>query len=179
MAHMATQPRKRSFFERLTGSIRMQDDDEQVIMATPKRPSPYAEYEDDYVTDDDTSETSIKVVAMTDEEDDDQEAELAVDVYETADAIIIKTMTAGVKKEELEITVSRESITIRGNRANDSRSYQNHYHVQELYWGAFSRTIDLPDEVEIEQASAVEHHGLITIKLPKFDKKRKATLKVT
>ncbi len=180
MMHMAPQPRKRSFFERLTGSIRMQDDDEQVIMATPKRPSPYAEYEDDYVTDDDTSTASVKVLAMSQEEgDDDQEAELAVDVYETADAIIIKTMTAGVKKEELEITVSRESITIRGNRPNEARSYQNHYHIQELYWGSFSRTIDLPDEVEIEQASAIEHHGLITIKLPKFDKKRKATLKVT
>ena len=111
-------------------------------------------------------------------EDEDEEAQLAVDVYETHDAIVIKTMTAGVKKEDLEITVSRETITIRGRRENDSRSYQNEYHIQELYWGSFSRTIDLPDEVEIEQASATEHHGLVTIKLPKFDKKRQATLKV-
>jgi len=175
---MATQPRKRSFFERLTGSIRMQDDDEQVTIAPAKKPSPYAEYDDEYETADDTSETRVKITALAQEEDDDQEAQLAVDVYETDNAIFIKTMTAGVKKEDLEITVSRESITIRGRRENDSKSYQNEYHIQELYWGLFSRTIDLPDEVEIEQAAATEHHGLITIKLPKFDKKRKATLKI-
>ena len=154
----------------------MQDDDEQIVTAPKKPVSPYAEYDEEF-EDDTSSATTVKITAMA-TEDEDEEAQLAVDVYETHDAIVIKTMTAGVKKEDLEITVSRETITIRGRRENDSRSYQNEYHIQELYWGSFSRTIDLPDEVEIEQASATEHHGLVTIKLPKFDKKRQATLKV-
>jgi HSP20 family protein len=87
-------------------------------------------------------------------------------------------MTAGVKKEDLQISVSREELTIRGKRNQESHAYQHHYHHQELYWGSFSRTITLPDEVDIEQATATEHHGLVTIKLPKFDKKRQATLRV-
>ena len=171
---MATTPRKRSFFERLTGSIRMQDEEEFIAPVTPaKKPALYNRYDEEY-EDDETVATSVQVVA----EEEPTEAQLSVDVYETDGAIIVKTMTAGVKKEDLEINVSRESLTIRGRRDNDSRSYQHNYHIQELYWGSFSRTIELPDEIDIEQASAVEHHGLVTIKLPKFDKKRKAVLKV-
>ena len=168
---------KRSFFERLTGSIRMQDDDEQVVIAQPKKANLYANrYEQEY-EEDDTSTASVAIVAQESDEDDEGEAQLAVDVYETNTEIIIKTMTAGVKKEDLQIHVSRESVTIKGRRDNE-RAYQHTYVQQELYWGPFSRTIKLPDEVDIEQASATEHHGLITIKLPKFDKKRQATLKV-
>ena len=171
---MATTPRKRSFFERLTGSIRMQDEEEFIAPVTPaKKTALYNRYDEEY-EDDETVATSVQVVA----EEEPTDAQLSVDVYETDGAIIVKTRTAGVKKEDLEINVSRESLTIRGRRDNDSRSYQHNYHTQELYWGSFSRIIELPDEIDIEQASAVEHHGLVTIKLPKFDKKRKAVLKV-
>lgn len=165
--------KKRSFFERLTGSIRM-DDDEDVVVPT-RKASLYANrYDEDY-EDDETVEASIEVAT---EETDPEEAQLAVDVYETNNDIIVKTMTAGVKKEDLHISLSREEITIRGRRESGDKAYQNSYHVQELYWGPFSRTIQLPDEVDIEQASATEHHGLVTIKLPKFDKKRQATLRI-
>lgn len=169
------QPKKRSFFERLTGSIRMEDD-EPVVMTPPKKASLYSRYAEPDYESDETVEASIEVETASDEEP--TEAQLAVDIYETNDAIIVKTMTAGVKKEDLQISVSRESLTIRGKRDNEPRAYQHHYHNQELYWGAFSRTVDLPDEVDIEQATANEHHGLVTIKLPKFDKKRHTTLKV-
>ncbi len=173
---MNNSTKKRSFFERLTGSIRMEDD-EPVTMTTPvKRASLYAKYDDNY-EDDQTVESSIEISA-TSIEDSDEEAQLAVDVYETNNEIIVKTMTAGVKKEELHISITRESLTIRGKRMNESRAYQHTYHAQELYWGSFSRTIELPDEVDIELATATEHHGLITIKLPKFDKKKQTTLKV-
>ncbi len=170
--------KKRSFFERLTGSIRM--DDDEAVTPVSKKPSLYHNrYDTDY-QDDDTVEASVAVVSQESEIEEDVDAQLAVDVYESASGneIIVKTMTAGVKKEDLQISVSRESITIRGRRENESRAYQNNYHIAELYWGSFSRTIELPDEVDIESATATEHHGLVTIKLPKFDKKRKATLKV-
>lgn len=168
--------KKRSFFERLTGSIRMEDD-EPVTMTAPaiKRTSLYAKYDDNY-EDDDTVETSIEIAST--EEDVAEDAQLAVDVYETNNEIVVKTMTAGVKKEDLHISITRESLTIRGKRDNEPRAYQHTYHAQELYWGTFSRTIELPDEVDIELATATEHHGLVTIKLPKFDKKKQTTLKV-
>lgn len=174
---MTTTPKKRSFFERLTGSIHIEDD-EPVVSTTPTRKTSLYQrrYEENY-EDDDTIESSLEVIAE-EEFDEPTEAELSVDVYETNDAIVIKTMTAGVKKEDLQIIVSRESLILRGKRDNDARAYQHHYHTQELYWGPFSREITLPDEVAIDDATATEYHGLITIKLPKFDKKRKATLKI-
>lgn len=166
---------KRSFFERLTGSIRMEDD-EPVVMTTPNRKaSLYAKYDDNY-EDDETVETSIEVESL--EEESTEDAQLAIDVYETNNEIVVKTMTAGVKKEDLHISITRESLTIRGKRDNEPRAYQHTYHAQELYWGPFSRTIELPDEVDIDLATASEHHGLITIKLPKFNKQKQATLKV-
>lgn len=173
---MALVPKKRSFFERLTGSIRMEDD-EPVIAAPTRKATLYSRYEEDFG--DDEEETTLEVESEEDLIDDEpMEAQLAVDVYENGNEIVVKTMTAGVRKEDLQISVSRESLTIRGKRDNESRAYQQEYHQQELYWGPFSRTIELPDEIDIEQASATEHHGLVTVRLPRFDKKRQATLKV-
>lgn len=174
---MANQTKKRSFFERLTGSIRMEDDESVVMTPPPKRAGFYRSYDEDYETDDEV-EASVEIETESIEEDEElADAQLAVDVYETNDAIVVKTMTAGVKKEELQITASRELLTIRGRR-EQAHAYQNTYHIQELYWGSFSRTIELPDEIDIELASATEHHGLVTITLPKFDKKKQATLKI-
>jgi HSP20 family molecular chaperone IbpA len=176
---------KRSFFERLTGSIRMEED-EPVVMSQPVRKTNlYRSYntnfqEDSYPIHDTTEIEETMSIEINQHEADDvvDEAELAVDVYETNDTVYVKTMTAGVKKEDLQISVTRETLTIKGHRENDSRGYTHHYQIQELFWGPFGRTIDLPAEVDIEQATASEHHGLVTIKLPKFDKKRQATLKV-
>ncbi len=169
--------KKRSFFERLTGSIRMEDDEPVTMTPPPRRASLYAKYDENY-EDDETVETSIEIQSTEQPEDSVEEAQLAVDMYETNTEIVIKTMTAGVKKEELHISITRESLTIQGKRNNEPRAYQHTYHAQELYWGAFSRTVELPDEIDIDLATATEHHGLITIKLPKFDKRKQATLKV-
>jgi HSP20 family protein len=154
----------------------MEDDEPVTMTPPPRRTSLYAKYDDNY-EDDETVETSIEI-SSDEPEDSLEEARLAVDVYETNNEIVVKTMTAGVKKEDLHISITRETLTIRGKRDNEPRAYQHTYHAQELYWGSFSRTIELPDEVDIELAMATEHHGLITIKLPKFDKKKQATLKV-
>ena len=92
---MSTQP-KRSFFERLTGSIRMQDDDEPVVISQPKKPSLYANrYEEEYQEDDDAVVTTASVKITSDEDPEDEgEAQLAVDVYETTTDIVIKTRPA-------------------------------------------------------------------------------------
>jgi HSP20 family protein len=152
------------------------EDDEPVTMTAPShRASLYSKYDDNY-EDDETVETSIEISST--EEEPLEDAQLAVDVYETNTEIVVRTMTAGVKKEDLHLSITRESLTIKGNRTNEPRAYQHTYHSQELYWGTFSRIIELPDEIDIEQATAIEHHGLVTIKLPKFDKKKQATLKI-
>lgn len=149
---------KRSFLERLTGSIRMEDDESE------DTPPVYP------------SEQAAKKESWMDEEP--EEGQLTVDVYETTTDVVIKTMVAGVKPDDLDISITREMVTIRGKREEDRTVSSDDYFHRELYWGAFSRTIVLPKEVNIEEAEAIEKYGLLILKLPKLDKNREARLKV-
>lgn len=106
------------------------------------------------------------------------EGELAVDVYQTPTHIIIKAMIAGVKPEDLDVSITRDMVTLRGKRERHTEGTASDFYFQELYWGSFARTISLPQEVAIEDADATEKHGLLTIRLPKLDKGRQAKLKV-
>ncbi len=151
--------KKRSFFERLTGSVRMEDDE----FEDPKKKSPV-------VT------TNKKGSNWIEEEA--EEAELAVDVYQTPTEIVIQTMVAGVRPDDLEISITRDMATIAGKREESRIIDENNYFAKELYWGRFSRTISLPQEVEPEEVDATERHGLLTIKLQKVDKEKKNTVKV-
>lgn len=185
--------RKPSFFERLTGSIRMTDD-ELDFPQVPKRTKSVFLSQD--YADDDIEEgnfvppqrSSTRSLSIESEESYDEPyttaepveeiAELSVDVFHDEQNIYIQTMTAGVKKEDLEIMLSREEVTIRGTREQTDVSYDADYAISELYWGNFERVIRLPDEVDIERAKAHESHGLVTLTLPKFDKKRQTTLRI-
>jgi HSP20 family molecular chaperone IbpA len=111
-------------------------------------------------------------------EENQPEGELAIDVYQTSTHIIIKAMIAGVRPEDLDISITRDLVTLRGKRERHTEGLSGDFFFQELYWGTFSRTIVLPQEVEIEEAEATEKHGLLTIKLPKLDKGRQAKLRV-
>jgi HSP20 family protein len=97
---------------------------------------------------------------------------------QTPTEIIIKTMVAGVRPEDLDIAITRDMVTVRGRREEEYESKDNDFFHKELYWGSFSRTIILPVEIEIEEAEASEKHGLLTIILPKVDKNRQSKLKV-
>jgi HSP20 family protein len=81
-------------------------------------------------------------------------------------------------KNNLDISITREVVIIKGRREEDARIQRDQYYTQELYWGSFSRTIMLPEEVDVELADAKEEHGLLTITLPLIDKNKEAKLKV-
>ncbi len=150
--------KKRSFFERLTGSIGIEEEQEE-----PKKRSGVAY-------------GNKKNANWIEEEN--EEAELAVDVYQTPTEIIIQTMVAGVKPEDLEISIARDIATIAGKREESRTIEEENYFAKELYWGRFSRTVSLPQEVEPEEVDATERHGLLTIKLQKVDKEKKNSIKV-
>ncbi len=123
----------------------------------------------------------IEVTEQEDESpiaEESQEGELSVDVFQTQSDIIIKAMVAGVRGEELDITITREMVTIKGSRTKERTIAEKDYYHQELYWGSFSRTIMLPHEVVPEEAEATEKHGLLTIKVPKVDKNKNTKLRV-
>jgi HSP20 family protein len=152
--------KKRSFFEKLTGAVRMDDDTDEMEPAYGSNPPSSRAEKDAWV------------------EEEAEEGQLTVDVYETANDIVIKTMVAGVKPEDLDISITREMVTIRGKREEDRTVSSEDFFHRELYWGAFSRTIVLPKEVDIEEAEAIEKYGLLILKLPKLDKHKEARLKV-
>ncbi len=142
---------KRSFFERLTGATRIDDAPPADFTAEDRKP--WAEEEP-------------------------SEGELTVDVYETPTEIVIKSMVAGVKPDDLDISITRDMVTIRGTRSEDHTIEEDDYFHRELYWGSFSRTIVLPKEIEVDEAEATEKHGMLVLRLPKIDKARQARLKV-
>lgn len=153
---------KQSFFKRLTGNLSLDELDEEIVEAEPQK------------------KFTITPTAYSGdvEEDEDEIGELAIDMHENPKEIIVQAFIAGVPNEHLSITISRDSITISGKREESKVHHSATTHVKELYWGAFERTIELPDEVDVDASEALEKHGMLIIKMPKIDKGRKTTLKV-
>ncbi len=147
---------KRSFFERLTGTVRMDDESAETKVA----------------------KKGSGEVATWIEEESDKDAELTIDVYQTPEMIVVKAMIAGVRPEDLDVSITRDMVTIRGTREEERIARDEDYFTRELFWGSFSRTVQLPEEIDVDEAEAVEKHGLLILKLPKLDKKRQSKLKV-
>lgn len=161
--------KKPSFLERLTGGN--QPDEYDRILDEDHKFG-----EDDLAVEEDDQEQE------TWEDDADvgpqQDGELPVDMYQTEDSIVIRALVAGVSPNELEISITRDMVTIRGVREEYQETHDDGYFHRELFWGSFSRTLLLPEEVAIDEAEAQEKHGLLEIKLPKLDKHRSTQLKV-
>jgi len=99
----------------------------------------------------------------------DQEGQLTIDVYQTESDIVIKSTIAGVKPEDLDIQINNDMVTIRGERRKEDEVREEDYYYQECYWGAFSRSIILPVDVEANKAEAIMKNGILTIRLPKAE----------
>lgn len=176
--------KKRSFFERLAGNLRFDDEDEDIEDGSSAKQEQRRHLA---VSDKEKEkrEVPIKSGKIAIDEDaqhvahfEDEVGELPVDVYETASEIIIQTLIAGVLPEHLSINITRDTVTITGKREENRTISDDSYHIRELYWGSFGRVVRLPAEVEIDSAEAIERHGMLMIKLPKIDKQRKTVLKI-
>lgn len=106
------------------------------------------------------------------------QGQLAIDVYQTTDFIVVKAFLAGVQPGAIDISLTREMLTVSGSREEEREVEEDQYFQKELYWGSFSRTVLLPEEVDVDLAEASERHGILMIRLPKINKKRQAKLKV-
>lgn len=143
---------KKSFFERLTGSVIMNPEEHKIQ----------------------TGNRNLNA-ALTEEN---EEAQLTVDVFQTENDIMIQAIVAGVKENDLDISITQDMITIRGERENKTETIKEDYYYQELYWGAFSRSILLPQEINPDEAEANLKNGVLTIKLPRLDKERVKKVKI-
>lgn len=106
------------------------------------------------------------------------EGELAVDVYQTPSAFIIESTIAGVNPEDIDISLTSDSINIKGRREKEERIKTENYIHQECYWGRFSRSIILPQEIDPDRTQAGIKNGVLKITLPKVNKTRSKKIKV-
>jgi len=149
---------KQSFFERITGSVYVKDEQED--------------------TNGGYSQTDDGVIVEAENYQSDDDAELAIDMYQTRDEIIIIAMTAGVNLDELDVSINNDVLSIRGLRNHPHKATPENYVHQELYWGSFSRTIVLPEEIDADKTEADMKEGLLTIRMPKIDRTKVKTLKI-
>lgn len=101
------------------------------------------------------------------DEDENVPGQLAVDVYETKERLVVKARTAGVNKGDLDVSISDNQLTVRGTLSSGSEEGVENYFLQECYWGEFSRTIALPVPVKEEEIEAVLKDGVLTISFGK------------
>ena len=106
------------------------------------------------------------------------EGELAVDVYQTDEEIVIQSTVAGVGPDDLDINIENDVVTISGTRNNPNPDEEKNYFYQECYWGPFSRQIILPEEVDINKIDASLKDGIFTLHLPKMERQKVRKIKI-
>ncbi len=136
-----------------------------------------------FLNDDDQPDQTVSVadslnapVANDNQAWDDNEEEfpgqLAVDVYEAEDRLVVKARTAGVNKEDLDVSISDGILTISGTLSSGDETEATNWHIQECYWGEFSRTVALPVAVKEDEAAASLKDGVLTIEFPKVQQEQ-------
>lgn len=162
-----------TFFEKLTtspasGTIKNLEPAKKQARNVPKEDSQTTRLKVDNEEELETTEDEPSV---------EDEGELTVDIYDKGNEIVIQSTVAGVKPEDLDVNISSDTVTIRGRRERMEEVKENDYYYKELFWGTFSRSVILPEEIDDEAAEATLKHGLLTIHLPKR-KKRDAMQKL-
>lgn len=120
----------------------------------------------------------IKVAPKKMTYENEQEGQLTLDVYQTPSEIVVESAIAGVKPEDIDINVTNDSISIKGERRRENEIKEDDYFYQECYWGRFSRSVILPQEIDPENATVSFKGGILTVRLPKLNRKKSKKLKV-
>lgn len=107
-----------------------------------------------------------------------EEGQLSIDVYQTPTKIVVKSTIAGVKSEDIDISINNDMLTIRGKREMQEKIQEESYLYKECYWGSFSRSIILPVEIDADNIDASLENGVLTVTLPKAKVAKQITIKV-
>ncbi len=178
---------KPSFLQRLTGATEEEAQAENTPKKTmakkPEIKKDYGEQPTEPKTERklSTAEESPEPSTTTEKEENwpsEAEGQLTIDVYQNPSEIIIKSTIAGIKPEDLDITITNDMVTIKGERKQDEVVQDENYYYQECYWGKFSRSVILPVDVVSEEADASMKNGILTIKLPKAEQLKTKKIQV-
>jgi HSP20 family protein len=107
-----------------------------------------------------------------------EEGQLSIDVFQTPTNLIVKSTIAGVRPEDIDISINNDMLTIRGKREQQEEIKEKDYLYRECYWGSFSRSIILPVEIESDKIEATLENGVLSIILPKAKPTKQISIKV-
>lgn len=175
----------KSFFERITGA-KVMGDNEALDYADPEAGEEVEiDSPDDEVAVEQAMEEPEEVMmeeSYSDEDtgaaDTEAEGQLTVDVFQDDQNIVIQSTIAGVSPEDLDVSITNDMVTIRGERRQAFEIDQEDYFYQECYWGTFSRSVILPVEIDADRAEAKIKNGVLTIRIPKANAAVTRKLKV-
>lgn len=105
-------------------------------------------------------------------------ADVAIDMYETKDQVVVKAALPGIKPEQTEVTITGNTLTIRGEAKEEKEIKEENYICRERRIGAFSRSIALPDGLKTDKAEATFENGVLTLTIPKAEEKKAKTIKI-
>lgn len=162
---------KRSFLERLTGAKRIESEEGYINEEASIKPTSNF-YQEETEINRNSPFNSNSLKNMNEEtilSSDSNEGQLTIDVYQTESDIAIKSTIAGVKPEDLDVSINNDMVTIKGERKNEEEVPEENYYYQECYWGKFSRSVILPVDVLAEKIEASMKNGILTVRLPKAD----------
>ena len=142
--------------------VEYEDDEEEVVPVAPVKPAaistPISKQDEDWMTD--------------------YEGALNIDMYQTKDNVIIKSTIAGVRPDDIDITVANDMVTISGSRKREEKIVDDDYFYQECYWGGFSRSVIVPVDIDSEHIEADLKDGILTVIIPKAAKAKTKKVKV-
>lgn len=104
--------------------------------------------------------------------------ELAIDMYETKDDVVVKAALPGIKPDQVEVTITGDTLSIRGESTEENQVKEENYIRKERRFGSFCRTITLPGGIKADKADAVFENGVLTLKIPKAEETKPKTIKV-
>lgn len=168
---------KKSFFERLTGAMRLEEKDTKASPEKVKKTIKKMAVKKNYLPKE-TVKQAVETQKAQEEWFSETEGQLTIDVYQTEADIVIKSTIAGVKPEDIDVTITNDMVTIKGSRGKDEDITAEDYYYQECYWGSFSRSVILPVDVEAEKAQASMKNGILTVRLPKVEKVKTRKIRV-
>lgn len=186
---------KTSFFGKIMGGS-VTDEAPQMVAVSHMEPEEVEEIEAEELADDDAADDQEMVVeeeivmeaprqqasAAPKENNEewlnDFEGQLNIDMYQTKDNVILKSTIAGVRPEDIDITVANDMVTVKGSRKKEENIAQDDYFYQECYWGNFSRSVIIPVDIDSEEIEADLKDGILTVVIPKAAKAKTKKVKV-
>lgn len=103
---------------------------------------------------------------------------LALDVFESADDVTVQASLPGIKPQEVDISITGDVLTIKGEKSEETEEKQGNYHLRERRYGAFQRSVSLPAAVQADKADAVFENGVLTLTLPKVEEVKPKSIKI-